>query len=84
MPPFVLRAFWDNWLVWKALDEGEPVIDASRAVMACTRIMTIATIRKGKPASGAEQKRGSMLSLPEDGGTCAPSPTPQKCFRPKS
>src|SRR6266436_9721247 len=20
MPPFVLRVFWDNWLVWKALD----------------------------------------------------------------
>ncbi len=34
MPPFVLRVFWDNWLVWKALDSGKPVIDASRAVMA--------------------------------------------------
>jgi hypothetical protein len=34
MPPFVLRVFWDNWLVWKALDSGRPVIDASRAVMA--------------------------------------------------
>jgi len=34
MPPFVLRVFWDNWLVWKALDSGSPVIDASRAVMA--------------------------------------------------
>jgi len=34
MPPFVLRVFWDNWLVWKALDGAKPVIDASRAVMA--------------------------------------------------
>jgi hypothetical protein len=34
MPPFVLRVFWDNWLVWKALDSGKPVIDASRSVMA--------------------------------------------------
>jgi hypothetical protein len=34
MPPFVLRVFWDNWLVWKALDKGKPVVDASRAVMA--------------------------------------------------
>jgi hypothetical protein len=34
MPPFVLRVFWDNWLLWKALDSGKPVIDASRAVMA--------------------------------------------------
>jgi hypothetical protein len=34
MPPFVLRVFWDNWLAWKALDSGKPVVDASRAVMA--------------------------------------------------
>jgi hypothetical protein len=34
MPPFVLRVFWDNWLVWKALDSGKPVVDASRAVLA--------------------------------------------------
>ena len=34
MPPFVLRVFWDNWLVWKALDSGKPVIDASRGVLA--------------------------------------------------
>jgi hypothetical protein len=34
MPPFVLRVFWDNWLVWKALDTGKPVIDASRSVLA--------------------------------------------------
>src|SRR6266446_4490811 len=34
MPPFVLRVFWDNWLLWKALDSGKPVIDASRSVMA--------------------------------------------------
>ncbi len=34
IPPFVLRVFWDNWLVWKALDSGKPVIDASTAVLA--------------------------------------------------
>ena len=34
MPPFVLRVFWDNWLVWKALNAGKPVIDASPVVMA--------------------------------------------------
>ena len=34
MPPFVLRVFWDNWLVWKALDSGKSVVDASRVVMA--------------------------------------------------
>ncbi len=34
IPPFALRVFWDNWLVWKALDSGKPVIDASPAVLA--------------------------------------------------
>jgi hypothetical protein len=34
MPPFVLRVFWDNWLVWKSLHSGKPVVDASRAVLA--------------------------------------------------
>jgi hypothetical protein len=34
MPPFVLRVFWDNWLVWKALDARKAVIDASRVVIA--------------------------------------------------
>jgi hypothetical protein len=34
IPPLVLRVFWDNWLVWKALDSGKPVIDASRVVLA--------------------------------------------------
>ncbi len=35
MPPFVIgRVFWDNWLVWKALDSKHPVVDASAMVMA--------------------------------------------------
>jgi hypothetical protein len=35
MPALVLgRVHWDNWLVWKALDEGCAVVDASAAVMA--------------------------------------------------
>jgi hypothetical protein len=35
LPPFVVgRVFWDNWLVWKALDAKHPVIDASAAVLA--------------------------------------------------
>jgi hypothetical protein len=34
MPPFVLRVFWDNWLVWKALASDKPVVDASPAVLA--------------------------------------------------
>jgi hypothetical protein len=35
LPPFVVgRVFWDNWLVWKALDAKHPVIDASAAILA--------------------------------------------------
>lgn len=35
MPPFVVgRVFWDNWLVWKALDSNYPVVDVSRVVLA--------------------------------------------------
>lgn len=33
--PFVLGTVrWDNWLIWKVLDSGFPVVDASRAVIA--------------------------------------------------
>jgi hypothetical protein len=35
IPPFVVgRVHWDNWLVWKAMSLGRPVIDASDEVMA--------------------------------------------------
>ena len=35
IPAFVVgRVFWDNWLVWKALDAGCPIVDVSRAVVA--------------------------------------------------
>ncbi len=35
LPPFsVGRVFWDNWMVWKALEMKKPVLDVSRAVVA--------------------------------------------------
>jgi hypothetical protein len=35
MPPLAIgRTSWDNWLIWKAVAENKPVIDASRAVLA--------------------------------------------------
>jgi hypothetical protein len=35
LPPFVVgRVYWDNWLVWKALDCDKPVVDVSAAVIA--------------------------------------------------
>lgn len=34
IPPFAVgRTCWDNWLLWKALDSGGHLIDASRRVM---------------------------------------------------
>jgi hypothetical protein len=34
LPPFVVGVFWDDWLVWKALTSGKPVVDVSPAVLA--------------------------------------------------
>jgi len=35
IPPLVLgRIWWDHWLVWKAAEQGAPVVDASRLVYA--------------------------------------------------
>jgi len=35
VPPFVVgRGYWDNWLLWKARDSQQPVVDVSPCVMA--------------------------------------------------
>ena len=35
IPPFAIgRTLWDNWLVYRALGQGVPVVDASRAITA--------------------------------------------------
>jgi hypothetical protein len=35
LPPLVIgRVFWDNWMVWDALEKKKPVVDASRTVVA--------------------------------------------------
>ena len=35
LPPLVIgRVFWDNWMVWDALERKKPVVDASAAVVA--------------------------------------------------
>lgn len=34
IPPLVVgRSYWDHWLVWKAISEGAPVLDASWVVV---------------------------------------------------
>jgi hypothetical protein len=64
MPPFVLRVFWDNWLVWKALDSGSAVIDASRAVMAVHQNHDYSHHPQGKQGvwNGAEAGRNAQLA----------------------
>ena len=35
IPPLVIgRVFWDNWLIWRAMTLGVPVVDASAIVVA--------------------------------------------------
>src|SRR5216683_4910638 len=64
MPPFVLRVFWDNWLVWKALDSGQPVIDASSAVMAIHQNHDYSYHPQGKAGvwTGEEAGRNAQLA----------------------
>src|SRR5260370_28024533 len=64
MPPFVLRVFWDNWLVWKALDSGKPVIDASGAVMAIHQNHDYSYHPQGKAGvwTGDEAGRNAQLA----------------------
>lgn len=48
LPPFLVgRACFDNWLVWRARQEG-PVIDASRAVLAIHQSHDYAHLEGGK------------------------------------
>ena len=64
MPPFVLRVFWDNWLVWKALDAGKPVVDASRAVLAVHQNHDYSHHPQGKQGAwnGEEAGRNGQLA----------------------
>jgi hypothetical protein len=64
MPAFVLRVFWDNWLVWKALEAGKPVVDASRAVMAVHQNHDYSHHPQGKQGvwNGEEAGRNARLA----------------------
>jgi len=86
MPPFVLRVFWDNWLVWKALDAGKPVIDASRAVMAVHQNHDYSYHPQGKAGIWSGEEAELNGSLPEAGAPphhrrCHRSPPPEKLKR---
>jgi hypothetical protein len=49
LPPLVVgRVFWDNWTVWKVLDAGQPVVDASPAVIAVHQNHDYGHVPQGK------------------------------------
>jgi len=65
LPPFVVgRVFWDNWLVWKALDAHHPVIDASASVLAVHQNHDYGYHPQGKTGvfHGAEALRNHQLA----------------------
>jgi hypothetical protein len=64
-PPLVVgRVFWDNWLVWKALDGRCPVVDVSNAVMAVHQNHDYGYHPQGKQGvfHGAESGRNYQLT----------------------
>jgi hypothetical protein len=58
--PFTLgRAWFDNWLLWKARSLGGPIIDASETVMVVHQNHDYSHLPQGK--NGAEEKRNREL-----------------------
>ena len=68
IPPFAVgRACWDNWMVFSAKHRGDPVIDATRAVLAVHQNHSYAHIQhatdgKDWSYSGPEAERNRALA----------------------
>lgn len=65
MPAFAVgRVRWDNWMIWKALDLGLPVVDASGAVIAVHQNHDYSHLAQGRHAvwEGDEAKRNLELA----------------------
>jgi hypothetical protein len=64
LPPFAVgRSCWDNWLVWKGVVSGDPVIDLSAAVAAVHQNHDYNHIPGGKREvwQGQDAQRNSQL-----------------------
>ena len=65
VPPFAVgRTAWDNWLIWYALDQRKPVIDASPVVVAVHQNHDYSHHQQGEEGvwKGEEAKRNQQLS----------------------
>jgi hypothetical protein len=64
MPKLVLgRVHWDNWLVWKALNAGGAVVDASREVIAAHQNHDYGYHPWGKQGVWNDEEAGSNYRL---------------------
>ena len=64
LPPLVVgRVFWDNWTVWKALSERQPVIDVSAAVVAVHQDHDYGHVALGKHAVYYGEEAGRNYKL---------------------
>jgi hypothetical protein len=64
LPPLVVgRVFWDNWMVWKALEMGKPVVDATRAVLAVHQNHDYGHHPQGKPGVWHGAEAGANYKL---------------------
>jgi hypothetical protein len=65
VPPFALgRARFDNWLVWRAIDRGISVIDATRAIDAIHQLHDYGHLPGGRREAyeGPDAKRNQSLA----------------------
>jgi hypothetical protein len=64
VPPFVVgRIYWDDWLVWKALDLNYPVVDASEVVIAVHQNHDYAYHPQGKQGMWRDAESQRNLEL---------------------
>lgn len=64
LPPLVVgRAFWDNWMVWKFLEAGLPVVDVSAAVIAVHQNHDYSHVSHGKQTVYYGEEAGRNYEL---------------------
>ncbi len=64
VPPLVVgRVYWDNWLVWKARDSQQPVVDVSPVVMAVHQNHDYSYHPRGMPGVWHDQEAQRNFQL---------------------